>query len=249
MNKTRPHPTAEFGKPSTELLIPAHPAKSVHRNIADFGLNPVNLGGIASKSWAEKTMGEIGINEAVEISRERAAAAANGDLDAAKAMLITQAATLDAIFNEMARKAAGLIKVNEGGSWTFTAQTMDAVTRVMFKAQSQCRTTLQTLGDLVNPRSVAFIKQTNNANGPQQVVNGVPPASALAPAEESENRSNELGAGDGGKVLELGAAEGTGGIDPPLEALAKLDRAKVGAGKGSGRKEQPKARGTIGAVH
>ena len=39
------------------------------------------------------------------------------------------------------------------------------------RAQGQCRATLQTLGELKNPRQVAFVKQANIANGYQQVNN------------------------------------------------------------------------------
>jgi hypothetical protein len=66
--------------------------------------------------------------------------------------------------------------------------------RVALKAQSQSRCTIDSLADIKNPRPV-FAKQTNIANGPQQVNsttgpqqvnNGHPSAPARA---ENENPS------------------------------------------------------------
>ena len=56
-----------------------------------------------------------------------------------------------------------------------------------FKAQSQCRSTLQTLSDIKNP-SVVCAKQANITHGNQQINNGV-----TAPrTQENKNYSNEL---------------------------------------------------------
>jgi hypothetical protein len=40
------------------------------------------------------------------------------------------------------------------------------------KAQAQCRSALEALAEIKNPRPVSFVKQANIANGPQQVNNG-----------------------------------------------------------------------------
>lgn len=67
------------------------------------------------------------------------------------------------IFNEIARRAA----LNMGEH----LQATDKYMRLAMKAQGQCRATLQTLGELKNPRQMAFVKQANIANGYQQVNN------------------------------------------------------------------------------
>jgi len=46
--------------------------------------------------------------------------------------------------------------------------------RLALKAQAQCRTTVETLVEMKNPRPVAFVSQANISNGPQQVNNGTP---------------------------------------------------------------------------
>lgn len=159
-------------RPRLHLQVTRDDTKTEHQQLAEISLSSVALGATAAHPWAQKMMGEIGINEALAVIQQRADAAAAGDLDAAKAMLMAQAVTLDTIFNQMARLAASCLHIQEGGGWTMKKEAMDDMTRIAFKAQGQCRTTLQTLGELVNPRSVAFIKQANMANGPQQVNNG-----------------------------------------------------------------------------
>jgi hypothetical protein len=63
----------------------------------------------------------------------------------------------------------------------------EAFMKLAFKAQSQCRSTLQALSDIKNP-SVVYAKQANITNGNQQINNGVP-----APrTQENKNHSNEL---------------------------------------------------------
>lgn len=146
-----------------------------------------------------------------------------------KGMLMAQAATLDVIFNEMARKAAGLVKLKEDGTWSFTADTMDALTRIAFKAQSQCRATLQTLGDLVNPRSVVFAKQANMTNGgPQQVNNGAaePGAEGNARGKKTEFPQNKLleDARDGGTYLDTGATSTPARGNPEVETVEHVHR-------------------------
>lgn len=234
----------EAGKPEQALKITRDASKSEHQQLAAASLSPVNQGAISARGWAEKYMGVIGINEAVTVIQERADQAAAGDLGTAKAMLMAQASTLDAIFNEMARRASHLVKVKEDGTWSFPGETMESVTRVAFKAQSQCRATLQTLGELVNPRSVAFIKQANLAQGPQQVNNGAP-----APASQKQTPTNELKGLTDGQRLDAGAPITSGAVDSGDEALGAINRAKVGARQGAGSAEQPQARRTVEAGH
>jgi hypothetical protein len=87
-----------------------------------------------------------------------------------------QAVALDAIFNEMARRAA----LNMGEYINAT----EVYLRLGPKAQAQCRATLQTLFEMKNPQPIAFVKQANIANGPQQVNNG---GRAADPSSRAEN--------------------------------------------------------------
>src|SRR5688572_9743762 len=84
----------------------------------------------------------------------------------AEAMLISQAHTLDNIFNTLARRVLNQEFLLH---W-------ETYMRMAMKAQSQCRMTLETLASVKNPQ-VVFAKQANINNGGQQQVNnqaGVP---------------------------------------------------------------------------
>jgi hypothetical protein len=102
-------------------------------------------------------------------SMEGLAAAVNrGDLRVAESMLMVQAATLNAIFLNLAGRAEGNTSVDQ----------FDMNMRLALRAQGQCRATLETLATIKNPP--VFAKQANIAAGSQQVnnvgqvVNGTP---------------------------------------------------------------------------
>ena len=230
-------------KPSSALRIPLDERKTPHRQMADASVSPTINGAFSTKTWAEKGFGEIGLNETVEVLEERVRAVVANDLDFAKGMLIAQASALDAIFNEVGRRAATCLNDQKTN-----ITSLDGLMRVAFKAQGQCRATLQTLGELVNPRSVAFIKQTNMANGPQQVNNGQAPAPGQSPShahEENRKRANELLGVADGERLDQGAATEAGGIGPWLATVDAIHRAKVGTGEGAGGPERAQARAAV----
>ncbi|QJW84372.1 hypothetical protein HK414_13045 [Ramlibacter terrae] len=225
----------DTGKPRTAIQIPEDEKRGQHQQMADVSLSSTANGGIAAMRWAQKGFGEIGINEAITVVQERADAAASGDLAAAKGMLISQASVLDAVFNQLASRAATLLKVKPDGSWSCETEAMESMMRIAFKAQGQCRATLQTLGELVNPRSVAFIKQApgsqaNVTAGAQQVNNGQQGGTA-APARDSEKRANELLEAIPSEQLDLGTQATTGRANPKLEAVGAVNRAAVGSGE------------------
>src|SRR5450759_3124490 len=88
-----------------------------------------------------------------------------GDLTRTEGMLISQAHTLDELFNSLARRAHGQEHLLQ----------YETHFRLALKAQSQCRTTLETLALIKNPKAVAFFRQANIA-AQMQVNNGVPAA-------------------------------------------------------------------------
>jgi hypothetical protein len=102
----------------------------------------------------------------------------DGDLRRAEGMLISQAHTLNDVFNILLRRA--------------TAQTMlpqwEAYMRAAMKAQGQCRMTLEALAEMKNPKAVAFVQQANIAHGPQQVNNGA----QAYPAQSSSCEENRV---------------------------------------------------------
>jgi hypothetical protein len=94
---------------------------------------------------------------------ETAAAVQRGELGDAEALLMAQAVTLNTIFARCATQASRYL---EGHNVEGTERFL----RLALKAQSQCRTTIETLAVLKNPTTI-FARQANIAQGPQQVNN------------------------------------------------------------------------------
>lgn len=142
-----------------------------------------------------------------------------GDLKRAEAILITQAHTLNELFNSLARKACDQQYLDQ----------YETFLRLALKAQTQCRATLETLSTIKNP-PVVYAKQANFANGPQQVNNGVPARPPHMHAREEKTiQSNEL-LTDGvehGQTLDTRGTAAAGSVDKELAAVGSLDRAKV----------------------
>jgi len=93
--------------------------------------------------------------------------------------------------------------------------------RLALKAQSQARTTVETLAEIKNPRAVAFVRQANIANGPQQVNNGSAPAlgNTSIPANELSGGSNEL-------LQDTGTSTPQSGLNPQMEAVGAVNRTR-----------------------
>lgn len=104
-----------------------------------------------------------------------------GNLESGERMLIVQAHTLNVIFNNLAGRA----------SRQDNLQVFEHLIRLAYKAQSQCRTTLETLASIKNPPHVAFVKQANIGHN-QQVNNGIPGHSPSSCAGEIKNQQTQL---------------------------------------------------------
>ena len=117
------------------------------------------------------------VNALTKILSQQTADVIGGNMTRPEAMLLSQAHTLDALFNSLVMKGLGQTHMPHYESFL----------RLAYKAQSQCRSTLQTLSDIKNP-SVVYAKQANITNGNQQINNGVP-----APrTQENIKYTNEL---------------------------------------------------------
>lgn len=117
------------------------------------------------------------VNALTKILGQQTADVIDGSMVRPESMLLAQAHTLDALFNSLVMK---------GLDQTHTPH-YEAFMKLAFKAQSQCRSTLQSLSDIKNP-SVVYAKQANINNGNQQINNGV-----TAPrTQENLKYSNEL---------------------------------------------------------
>lgn len=104
------------------------------------------------------------INALADELTARTKAVQGRDLASLESMLTAQAETLSSIFHATAQRAAQNL-----GTYP---QAAEMYLRLAMKAQSQCRSTVQTLSDMKAPRPIAYVQQANIAAGHQQVNNG-----------------------------------------------------------------------------
>ncbi len=104
-----------------------------------------------------------------------------GNLGMLERMLAAQAFSLDTMFTDLARRA----RLQDG------LPQIQTLTGLAFKAQAQCRSTIEALAEIKNPKPVAFVKQANIAHQ-QQVNNGEAALSTPAPAQLAPPASDAL---------------------------------------------------------
>lgn len=163
------------------MEIRGDPGASIERRLADVATDGTAGNAMTVRTFAHGSFGELHATECLDALRASVKAVQGGDLAGAEAMLVAQAAALNAIFGEMARRAA----LNMGEYLDAT----DRYMRLALKAQSQCRATLETLATIKNP-PVVFARQANIAHGPQQVNNGL--ASAAGATKSLTESSTEI---------------------------------------------------------
>ena len=175
-----------------------------------------------ARIYSQGFIGATDISASIAALKAKTEKVQSGDLSGPEAILIAQAVALDTIFNEMARRAA--LNIGEHIS------AMEVYMRLAMKAQGQCRTTLQTLAEIKNPRPVAFVKQANISHGPQQVNNGqvVSQGDAgngtHAHARDFENPTNKLSGGSDELLPDTRAQGIACEIDSALETVGAVNR-------------------------
>jgi hypothetical protein len=169
--------TTEPGSPA------ATPAQKIARHVATVGAVQAAAG---MEQWTRHAFGDVDLGALIEKIREQTDTMHTGDMKDIESMLFTQSLTLQATFTALSRRAAA----NSGEHMGAT----DTYLRLALKAQGQCRATLETLANIRNPRPVAFVKQANIANGPQQINNGCSEGNdpLVRAREETGKAQNEL---------------------------------------------------------
>lgn len=168
--------------------------------IAELLMHPTVQAGLTLDRWQP----EINVVSATKKLIEQVNDVKKGDMSRPEAMLLSQAHTLDMLFNNLAQRAFGQAHMPHYESFL----------RLAFKAQGQCRSTLQTLSDIKNP-SVVYAKQANINNGNQQINNGIP----VPRTEKNKNQQNELLTELPNETLDRGRAGETIGANSKLEAV------------------------------
>lgn len=138
----------------------------------------------------------------------------DGKLTQAEQMLANQAIVLDAIFNNLAQRAARAEHM----------KSTETYLRLALKSQAQARATIEALAAIKTPRS--YIRQANIAQGHQQVNNNMyASASEHTCVIESKNLPNKLLEADHER-LDIGTASTPSRVDTAMAALDRIDRAK-----------------------
>ena len=228
-------PAAPAAVPTAKnaVSVEGKPGQTEDRVIAEVSLSPTNSSALTAATFSQYTFGQLSLQDVLQVMCDKAAKVNTGDLKEAESMLAAQATALDAIFNEMARRAAMNMGQHLGATDTYL--------RLALKAQSQCRSTVEALAEIKNPRPVAFVKQANIANGPQQVNNGVA-GPAPARVEEKVIPQNELSGAGNGLLPNTGASQTEGQVNSTLEAVGGIDGPKVARGEGDGIAERIQGR-------
>ena len=155
--------------------------KSREAMLAELAYDPAVRAVVGARDFINSPLGERGLTESLDALRVQVEEVKAGDLAVAEKTLIAQANTLDAIFNELARRTA----LNMGEYLKAT----ETYLRLALKAQAQCRATLETLANIKNP-PVVYARQANIGYN-QQVNNGAAPIDGVR-ARKNENPPNEL---------------------------------------------------------
>src|SRR5512138_724837 len=80
--------------------------KSDERAMAEAAIGSSFASAFTARAFARGTFGELDLTESVAVMAEQAKKVRSGDLSEGEGVLMAQALALDAIFNELARRAA-----------------------------------------------------------------------------------------------------------------------------------------------
>ena len=195
--------------PKGLMLLPPRGLKDPEMAKAMDAIDGTTDNALAMWSWGSRVRPsmDLHVTHCAEALRDEVAKVQGGDLSQVDAMLIGQAKVLSSVFHVLLARAGANIGEHLGATETYM--------RLALKAQSQCRTTLETLVESKQPRSVAFVRQANIAGGHQQVNNGG--------AREETFPPNEL-QGDF-NVVDTGTQAARIGADAPAATVAEINRA------------------------
>lgn len=153
----------EAERPSCPVQTVSQPERPTTVGFAELSINAPTTNGIVTSTFTSRTMSvELDLKDMVLALQSQVDAVQKGDMGHMESMLVSQCVTLNAIFAEMARRAA--LNMNNN------LQATESYMRMALKAQNQSRTTLDTLFALKNP-TLVIAKQANFTTGHQQVNN------------------------------------------------------------------------------
>jgi hypothetical protein len=169
---------------SVSLSVKMREGQTEDRAFAEAVLNPTAANAMAALDYSKTFGSNLSLQEVLNVMNDNAKQVKEGKLDYLESMLTSQATVLNSIFTDFARRAVVAPNVPQ----------LEVYLRMAFKAQSQCRTTIEAIGELKYPKQATFIRQANIANQ-QQVNNGVndlDSSTRTGTGEKNIIQSNEL---------------------------------------------------------
>lgn len=163
------------------------------------------------------TEDRVGVFDIAQELESRAQAVAVNDLCHIEMSLISQAASLEALYSNLIGRALASADM----------QHIEAFFRLGLRAQNQCRATLETLATIKNP-PVVFAKQANISGGHQQINNA--PAhgkNETVPNKLMDNtrHTEALGVIEHER-LDTRTPRQASGHDSPMEAVGAVNRSQ-----------------------
>jgi hypothetical protein len=213
--KPKPKPAAEppINKRAVGVPVPEGD-KDFEFEVSRAFIRPTVTAALTMQPW-NSTLSVNGLRGAL---MEQIDKVDKGDLSRPENILLCQAHTLDFLFSELCQQAHN--------NQTYIAN-YESIMRMAFRAQNQCRMTLETLANIKNP-PVVFAKQANISQGHQQINNGVP--SQASHAEENQNLQNKILEHTHGERLDTREKSEAVPVNSHMEALGEEHRAKIGSG-------------------
>ena len=173
---------ADLPKSPRTLEVETSPGESGEGALARKVLMPTVGAAVTANAFRLAGLGELDLPSLVGELKTQCDLASDNKLGRCEEILVSQAHALDAVFNRLAFRAASNMAEHP--------QAMEIYMRLALKAQSQCRTTLESLAAIKNP-PVVYAKNANIAHN-QQINNGVVEQVPSPQAEKAEIRPNEL---------------------------------------------------------
>lgn len=221
-----------------ELVL--KPGQSEEQQLAQEVMEGVADSAVTSFVFSRSAWKGADLTHCMGQLRTQVQAVNNGDMKQLEGMLVGQASALASIFHECVRRA--------GQNMGEHPKAMEQYMRLGLKAQSQCRTTIESLAEIKSPRSVAFVRQANIAQGHQQVNNGVAAQFPGTQAEGTAFQPNELLEVISGERVDAGTTRDAARGNPAMETVGAVNGAAHG-GRKSGRKSQRlEGRGALDAA-
>jgi hypothetical protein len=217
MSETKPPPQPAEAPDPDRLTIGVQEGEDVNLRSAKFLSGPHATNAIALNRFARSTTGAVDLDKLVEAMTANAERVKNGEMRDVEAILVSQATVLNGLFADLVRRSA----VNFSGNY-FEAG--ERYLKMAYKAQNQCRMTIETLGTIKSPPAI-IAKQANITHGPQQINNGPPSAMRTGENEKLPNRLLEHSLE---QSLDTRTEGATGTGDTSMETLAVLHGSDVG---------------------